>query len=167
MPISPKSSFYSLLESGNLPLFYSLYDPLPRSEQEQLIFDYTLLSLRTQGEFSTDSKGCCYRTGSGLKCAVGFLISDSEYSPDMENNGVGVLVEHFSKQFPSDSHPFKLHAKLLRDLQFVHDISSESHAFEEPWDLEKAWKSWEAIMCKLANALKLIYTPPPSPDPQV
>ncbi len=56
-----------------------------RSPQE--IFTFVLESLRAQGKQAIDNHGHCRLRGEGgTKCAVGFLIPDSEYSPDFDTS---------------------------------------------------------------------------------
>jgi hypothetical protein len=56
-----------------------------RSQQE--IFTLVLESLRAQGKQAIDNHGHCRLRGvGGTKCAVGFLIPDSEYSPDFDTS---------------------------------------------------------------------------------
>lgn len=57
----------------------------------QSIFDEVLFKLRAQGKSSTNSQDqCLYRGNNNTRCAVGHLILDKDYSPDME----GVTVEY-------------------------------------------------------------------------
>ena len=62
-----------------------------------------------------------YRDDQGRACAIGGLMPDDEYDPDMEDgahNAVGYMVKHFDP--PSLR---GLNVTLLRDLQFSHDHS--------------------------------------------
>lgn len=68
-----------------------------RSQQE--IFTFVLESLKAQGKRSIDNHGHCRLRGEGgTKCAVGFLIPDSEYSPDFDT--ADFLQRHKVKDFP-------------------------------------------------------------------
>jgi hypothetical protein len=79
--------------------------------------------LLTQGEKSLEAKyvNCRYRTADGLSCAVGCLIFEELYDPDIEGLtvskswGTGVVTNW----------------ALLRDLQNVHDTF-----FPEDWATE-------------------------------
>lgn len=86
----------------------------------QEIFDTVAKHLATQGCQSLSATGdCSYRGERGLKCAVGILISDEEYTPFMEGNGPGhEALPNWFGQFES----------LLRDLQSVHDDSTTGAA---------------------------------------
>jgi hypothetical protein len=52
---------------------------------KQKTFDTVLAHLRRQGRPALNKEGCRYRTSDGLMCAVGCLIPDARYSPDIEN----------------------------------------------------------------------------------
>lgn len=96
----------------------------------QEIFDTVARHLFTQGEragivlddnsddeFAKDFS-CQYRAPGGAKCAVGALIPDEAYSPDMEERGIGNVYYSFSAVLPlwmADN------LKLLVSLQSVHD----------------------------------------------
>lgn len=55
----------------------------------QEVFDTMLAHLRKQGRVAViDGVGCAYRTPEGLKCAVGALIPDNLYNPNIENKSV-------------------------------------------------------------------------------
>lgn len=66
---------------------------------------------------------CSYRAevdGKVLKCAVGALIPDEVYKPEMENKNILGLTLNF----PEVCEPLKDVPKaLLRDLQYLHDTS--------------------------------------------
>lgn len=64
----------------------------------QEMFDKMLEHLRTQRKKSVDIKyddRCMYRSPTGLKCAVGVLISDEDYNRDMEGCSAGALTQLF------------------------------------------------------------------------
>src|SRR5258708_3125935 len=65
--------------------------------------------------FLPDSVTCAYRTPDGKKCAVGCLIPDKMYYPEMEGNGIGDLPWRFVEYFGEDNIDF------LGDLQEIHD----------------------------------------------
>ena len=84
----------------------------------QEIFDTVVTHLYTQGKQADDGMGgCMYRTVGGLKCAVGCLIPDDQYHPNME----GSTVDNIGLLLPSYLHP---HMRLLIELQGVHDATS-------------------------------------------
>lgn len=82
--------------------------------QEQ--FDKIAKHLLTQGRKAKDSDGnCVYRSASGLKCALGCLISDELYSPSMENKDWNDICRTWP-ELNSAIYPL-----LAWDLQRLHD----------------------------------------------
>ena len=82
---------------------------------KQEIFDYAIKHLKNQGTQSMVGPGhgiCGYRGHDGTMCAVGCLLADDEYEPDMEGKGVYKIVL-----------PPRLanHVFLLQELQRLHD----------------------------------------------
>ena len=89
---------------------------------KQEIFDYIVKALFAQGEPSVSSYDfgliCVYRSASGLKCAVGHIITDDQYSPEMDN-GDGISASRLCKivSIPLiDRNP-----DFMDDIQAVHD----------------------------------------------
>jgi hypothetical protein len=100
----------------------------------QEIFDSVVNHLLTQNAQSQNSRGSCrYRGPNGTKCAVGHLIPDEVYHPDMEGRLVGAFDFGISPE----------HYNLLRGLQGVHDF----HPVEE----------WEQQLKRVALAFELEY----------
>lgn len=98
---------------------------------KQALFNRVATHLLTQGQRSIAANiafngdpGCAYRGEDGLKCAVGVLISDSRYTPKMENLPVCQLITKFGKRLPKF---FTVHYNMLASLQDIHDRSSEEH----------------------------------------
>lgn len=61
---------------------------------EQDDFDKAVGGVIAQGGFARDENGkCFYRGEGGLKCAVGHLIPDSAYKPEMEGKSARVALE--------------------------------------------------------------------------
>lgn len=54
----------------------------------QDLFTEAVTGVVLQGEPSWDGQNCFYRDDSGHKCALGFLIEDEDYSPDMEGETI-------------------------------------------------------------------------------
>lgn len=85
----------------------------------QEVFAKVVTHLRKQNAVSAKQNGMCvYRGPNGMKCAVGCLIPDDVYKPEMECGGVGVLFMNFpetAKEIGKDN----IH--LLRHLQTIHD----------------------------------------------
>jgi len=68
----------------------------------QEVFDTAAKHLITQGRPAVPEDGeealrapsrCLYRTAAGLKCAVGCLIPDTHYDPEIEGGGVLSILE--------------------------------------------------------------------------
>jgi len=52
----------------------------------QQAFDFVWERISQQGQPSwQDGVGCLYRGPNGLKCAIGWLISDDDYKPSLES----------------------------------------------------------------------------------
>jgi hypothetical protein len=87
---------------------------------KQEIFDTVAIHLIKQGKKSVGDDGnCLYRGPEGLKCAVGCLIPDEVYRPEMESRSVISLFKNFSEL--KFLQPFEA---LLRNIQNAHDESS-------------------------------------------
>jgi hypothetical protein len=85
---------------------------------KQEIFDTVALHLIKQGKQSADATGdCFYRSPDGLKCAVGCLIPDEVYRPEMEGKNIYQLIDkkYLSLKF------FQRYHILLTSLQTAHD----------------------------------------------
>lgn len=98
-----------------------VYESEARRQEAQAIFDKVVTHLRTQNACSLNKYGCAYRGEDGLKCAVGCLIEDSEYNPDMEMLIVGALLARASMKGTPLHDRLAPHPQLLADLQHVHD----------------------------------------------
>lgn len=85
---------------------------------------------------------CLYRTPkSGLKCAVGCLIPNRLYQPDMEGSSVRNLAIFYQKLAPIVGETGSKKARLVTDLQYVHDTFGPS--------------KWAEQLAKLAEAFDL------------
>lgn len=84
----------------------------------QDIFNTVYKGLREQGfKKSMDGCACAYRDAEGRKCAAGFLITDEEYSSEMEGMGILTLNMQCDLGFSSEQVYF------IADLQSDHDSS--------------------------------------------
>ena len=89
----------------------------------QEIFDTVARHLIAQGKQSSrgptigEKSGCLYRGPNGLKCAVGVLIDDADYNPDMEGKSANLPIvrDALSKKVST------LHMPLVAALQETHD----------------------------------------------
>ena len=108
----------------------------------QEIFDKVVTHLITQGERSISKlDNCLYKALNGLKCAVGCLIPDEEYSSDMEGQCAEALYNRGVLDFLGSG----IEVSLLGDLQKLHD--------------EKLPPTWKEGLLLLAEKYSL--TPPP------
>lgn len=86
----------------------------------QDVFDRVAVHLVEQGQPATDDIGrCAYRGMGGMSCAVGCLIPDARYHPDIESltaDGPPVLMA-----LPSEIRDIHGVVRVLRALQAVHD----------------------------------------------
>lgn len=90
---------------------------------KQEVYDKVKAHLLAQGKQSWDEERdlCMYRGPGGLKCAVGVLIPDEKYVPQMEGevSDTGWLEKYGLTELL----PFE---ELLQDLQTVHDLGLTS-----------------------------------------
>ena len=106
----------------------------------QEAFDTALTHLRVQGRRAVDEVGrCMYRTKTGLKCAIGALISDDKYSPHLEGMSVGESEVYVT--FNANKSDIEFYV----DLQDIHDDSIIDFLFS----LEKSAKEF-AVRYNLA-----------------
>lgn len=97
--------------------------------ERQTVFDKAVKHLLTQKRRSEGKRGCAYRGKGGGMCAVGCLISDKAYDPEIEGHSVyclGVQENLAESGVPT----YNKMVFLLTDLQYIHD--------ECPIDLWKA-----------------------------
>ena len=93
---------------------------------KQEAFDTVAKHLFEQGERSMRGlrKTCAYRSGTGLKCAIGALIPDEMYNPKMDQPN-GMDVDELTAAFPQVTELFDSfgvpYENMLRDLQDIHD----------------------------------------------
>lgn len=81
----------------------------------QEAFNKMVRHLRSQKERSIAKDGVClYRGSNGLKCAVGALIPDNEYTPEFEE----VNAANVATKCPS---LYGINHSLLHDMQYLHD----------------------------------------------
>ena len=86
----------------------------------QTVFDKVVKHLLTQKRRSKDKKRCAYRGKDGDMCAVGCLISDKAYDPEIE----GFSISHFGVREELAESGVPIYSKmniLLIYLQYIHD----------------------------------------------
>ena len=106
----------------------------------QHLFDTMVNHLRKQqAQSHLGMAGCAYRGNDGLKCAVGCLISDDEYLPEMEGSSLSQL--ELAEQI-NDSET----TELLEAFQMAHDQVRIDY--------------WELEFKRLAEKFNLTYTEP-------
>lgn len=66
-------------------------------------------------KLGVDAEGCKLRTADGRKCAVGALIPDSRYRPEMEEWSNGTIVNRLWPASPPELEDY------LSDVQMLHD----------------------------------------------
>jgi len=112
---------------------------------EQQIFDTVAAHLFRQGRRAMDGSGCRYRSGDGLKCAVGCFIPDEAYDPDIE--GVSCYDLRVRSLLPFKPDDYTL--ALLHMLQGTHDN-------RENWVDTQAMRE---ALARVAERFKLSFVP--------
>lgn len=107
---------------------------------KQEIFDTVAKHLFSQGQrammnnnHGLDGEYCAYRGENGMKCAVGVLIPDDMYDPDMDKfGGDGTSIDCILHKYP-DKVPewFHENSVFLESLQDIHDSASNWVCTEE------------------------------------
>lgn len=92
----------------------------------QEIFDKVAAHLLSQMKRSQNSTGCAYRGADDTKCAVGCLIPDALYSPDMELKRVWTLFRAFPDAMVA-SGLSEADSQFLDQLQSVHDVNEPKY----------------------------------------
>jgi hypothetical protein len=95
------------------------------SMTKQEMFDKVVAGLASQGfarSLAMDGT-CAYRGEGGLRCAAGWLLSDEDYTPDMEGSLVGDGVRFALFLGSGHGRPER---NLLRALQAAHDQEAGS-----------------------------------------
>lgn len=112
--------------------------------KHQEIFETIVKHLFSQGERSTvllpnrSEYSCAYRGANGHKCAVGIVIPDDLYDPEMEGLCVDVIIsDHKELKF------LKPHLAVLSELQLVHDF-------------DKSWKTSETLRQRIREVVGLL-----------
>lgn len=105
---------------------------------KQETFDIVVSALRIQGCKSRKGLRCAYRGNNGLKCAVGHLIPDEDYSAEFE------CLSPYHKSIRPVLKNLGHDIDLCAQLQAIHDISD----------------NWEYKWQELARKHDLIYTAP-------
>jgi hypothetical protein len=125
---------------------------------QQELFDKAVAHLRQQGDHARarndyhlpqDMGSCRYRTADGKKCAIGCLISDADYTPDLEFKNVNALW-----CMAKDDHPLTEAIKGdFRKLLLEHDVKFLS-ALQAIHDANNVY-GWEKAIENVAAQYKL------------
>ena len=116
----------------------------------QEIFDTVARHLFAQGTqaYDADVARCQYRGPDGTKCAVGCLIPDEAYDPEMEGWSVENVVASFGSNADAPTLIFPAwledNVGLLACLQEVHDL-------KRSWDSEETLRSALATVAQHRN----------------
>lgn len=104
---------------------------------KQEVFDRVWNHFVVEGNplsISRDIEGSClYRGPDGTKCAVGLLIPDELYSPDMEGNSVCGLIDDFANKSLAKVLDVenKDDISFLARLQSAHDLADDVDPIED------------------------------------
>ena len=112
-------------------------------EALQQAFNKAYLGLKAQG-FERSHKGgsgCRYRGPDGKKCAIGHMIPDEHYRPEMEGGSVCFIAESYPEALPVGLRGIPAQHALHR-LQRCHDQASNPEDmkrrlvnYAEDWEL--------------------------------
>ncbi len=99
---------------------------------KQDIYNRVKAALLAQGSRSVSDTGCVYRSTDGKRCALGHLIDDEHYSPELEGNGCGSMIVIKALQASgisvsendSDDDVYHDHRDFLRKIQMAHDSAA-------------------------------------------
>jgi hypothetical protein len=107
-------------------------------ERKQEFFTRAYLGLASQGfEQSMGEVSCLYRGPGGRKCAIGWSITDEQYTRRMDENagldcwGITRLGENLGWFEGLDDHHAGQLSEFLRKLQHVHDSNLEPDAMQK------------------------------------
>lgn len=103
-------------------------------DRRQVVID-AATALYEQGEYSTIHSGkegrliCRYRSETGCKCAIGLLIPDELYRPDMEQFNIhALLMGHFTSNPALHNHLQQKYGTISQeDSTFLLDVQRELH----------------------------------------
>ena len=106
----------------------------------QEVFDKVVEHLARQKIPATNGgDGCMLRTGGGLMCAVGCLIPEEDYRPEMEDHSAVQVVDARDNIFSIWlKHNYGDHINLLDKLQSIHDHAVRSEYGISEWPIRLA-----------------------------
>ena len=97
----------------------------------QEVFNRVYKHLLTQGVKAEVRGGSRYRAPGGLKCAIGILIPDELYTPDLEDKTPTAAVVHVVLEKALGESLSTEDVQFLNDLQIIHDLTPP-----EDWEAE-------------------------------
>lgn len=118
---------------------------------KQEVFNKVALHLLKQGVRSqsdyddTGSFGCAYRGDNGTSCAVGCLIPDELYHPDMENSTASSVLAMFPKTQSLFTEDVK-EGYFLTYLQRIHDGENFQFWFDHLWQFAEREQLSTAVL---------------------
>lgn len=105
---------------------------IPGTTQE--IFNKIYLGVVKQGKPSVGKNGkYMYRNENNLKCAVGQLIPDDKYHPDMESRPIGPLFSFDSHKTLDTVRALRFAHNSAADQTFQKDFVDQFKAYAENW----------------------------------
>jgi hypothetical protein len=78
-----------------------------------------------------NSAECLYRGPDGMKCAVGVLMTDEAYKPEMEHTGVSSVIRNYEKVRALFSEEVLNDVNFFSDLQGCHDDGTTPQAMQD------------------------------------
>lgn len=124
---------------------------MPYNLTQQEIFDKVVNHLYTQRKQSTHNLVCMYRSNDGLKCAVGILIDDEDYIPEMDNTHACTAVSDIvciNGINPQLKSMLNDNMNLLESLQLAHDRHNN-------WNSNGPTRSLYNDLIEIAGVVKL------------
>jgi hypothetical protein len=114
-------------------------------QNKQEIFDTTTRALLAQGRpsFNPAEGTCLYRGPDGTKCAIGHLIPDDAYHPDMENLRAWADRVMEAAGFDGPTGAQSAAGMFLAELQSAHDEPART-------DFNNWLKPWKAKLRRVA-----------------
>lgn len=116
----------------------------PRNDQD--IFDAVVRHFAAQRVPALEPRGpfdnmCCYRTKTGLKCAIGALIPDKLYARRIEGMTISGLLNNFPAMC-NEAGLYNCRMDLLSSLQRAHD---DFHGYSGAPFLPYIWEALRKV----------------------
>ncbi len=123
-------------------------------QQKIEILEKIITHFEKQGRKANEGTSCKYRTLTGDSCAIGCLIPDDKYDPEMDNNfGATAIRENYRVRKALEDLGYPMDANSLlwySDLQGLHDCCG---------DIQEALVHYRERLTFIRNKL----TPPAAP----